>query len=129
MVSVLLSTGSSNHVFRAALLAIVLTSGVGFNATLLCDVWCHPSLAAGGCHDRGASNASRVADDESCSHALAAVAIREQFLRDAPAPHAERPVPGLVNVIADPLLYADRRAYPWTGPPLVVRPPTSILRI
>jgi len=129
MVSVLLSTESSDHVFRATLLAIVLTSGVGFNATLLCDVWCHPSLGAGECHDRDTSDASRIAGDESCGHALAVVAIHEQLLKDAPAPDLERPVSSLVDVIADPLLYPDRRACPWTEPPLALRPPTSILRI
>lgn len=129
MVSVLLISRPSDHVFKAAILAIVLTSGVGFNATLLCDVWCHPSLAAGSCHVGSTSNTPSVADDQSCGHSFAAVALHEQFLRDAPAPDVERTIPSLVAVISDSLIYSDGHAHPWAEPPLVLRPPTSILRI
>jgi hypothetical protein len=79
------------NVVRAAALSIVLMLTVGQNATLLCNVWCHPieGTPAAGC---GHPNTSpRVTSNEDCRDTtLAPIAVvREEGRRGPSAPHAQ----------------------------------------
>jgi hypothetical protein len=83
-------TGGEHHVFRAAVLSIVLTLAVGQSAALLCRVWCDPHQAATtGCHHQGPTTSASVSGDDNCANVvLSAAFVREDVRREASGPAA-----------------------------------------
>jgi hypothetical protein len=70
----------SIHVFRAAVLSIVLTLAAGPNASLLCAVWCHPEAAAAEpCEHRDATYTANVTANDSCPDIAA---VTTAFVRE-----------------------------------------------
>jgi len=70
-----------HHVFRAAVLSIVLTLAVGPNVTLLCRTWCDLyAAAASGCHHEASTGSPIVAGNNSCDHEVptAGAFLREE---------------------------------------------------
>ena len=68
------------HVFRAALVSIVLTLAVGPNASLLCKVWCDQHAPAKGCHHRDSGSTSpHVATSTTCDNVAPGVSA---FLKE-----------------------------------------------
>jgi hypothetical protein len=62
------------HVFRIALLAIVLSLAIGPDASLLCSVWCDPQAAATiGCDHGRSTNALTMSADSSCDRVVPGV--------------------------------------------------------
>ena len=86
---------SEHHVFRAAVVSIVLTLAVGQNAALLCSVWCHPPEATTGAseHQCQATSPSVIGNDSCTRLAAEATAfVREDVRRGASAPDAQHGV-------------------------------------
>jgi hypothetical protein len=79
---------TSNNVFRAALLSIVVTLAVGQDAALLCSVWCHSGGGTAGACEHQTETASRgiVANDDCVVNANPLLFVREDGRRNAPAP-------------------------------------------
>jgi hypothetical protein len=79
---------TSSDVFRAALLAIVLTLAAGQNAALLCGTWCHSGAGmAGACeHQPQAPTLSVGANDDCGVDGNPVVFVREDGRRTASAP-------------------------------------------
>lgn len=83
-----------HHVFRVAVLSIVLTLAVGQNARLLCKVWCDPhEAAATSCHDQDSASPSVTGDDD-CNNVVPSVAalVREDMRRSVSAPDAQHAI-------------------------------------
>jgi hypothetical protein len=80
--------------FRLALLSVVVALAVGQNADLLCNLWCHPTEAAG-CHHRDSATPSGVKGDDTCSNDVLSVTtfIGEDVRRAAPGPDAQQAAP------------------------------------
>lgn len=75
------------HVFRAAVLSIVLTLAIGPNAAPLCSVWCHPEEAnTSACQHQNATTSPRVTGEDSCRTAPASsiAFVREEAKRGSP---------------------------------------------
>jgi len=84
-----------HHVFRAAVVSIVLTLAVGQNTGLLCSVWCHPPEAAtGACEYQHHATSPSVTGDDSCPQlrAGATTFVREDLRRGASAPDVQHNV-------------------------------------
>ena len=82
-----------HHVFRAAVLSIVLTLAIGPNASLLCSVWCHPGAATTStCQHQDATPSPRVTGEDSCKTAPsnATALIRKEARRGSPTPRAQQ---------------------------------------
>jgi hypothetical protein len=80
--------GCEDHVFRAALVSIVLTLAVGQNASLLCKVWCHDATSAGCPHQDSPTtpDTTTVSADPTCGSALVGpVAFVREDARRTPA--------------------------------------------
>ena len=91
LASFLLPCSGEHHVFRAAVLSIVLTLAVGQNATLLCRAWCDlHAAAASGCHHEASASSAIVAGRNSCDDAVlgAGAFLREEGGRVVAAPIA-----------------------------------------
>ena len=81
---------ASTHVFRAAVVSIVLTLAVGQNAALLCSVWCHPPEAGTGVCEQHQVTPPSVTGNDSCKQLAAATAfVREDLRRGASNPDAQ----------------------------------------
>ena len=120
----------SVHVFRAALLSIVLTLAVGPTASLLCAVLCHPDAAsAASCEHR--ERTSSVAAQDGCPviAAPAAVLVREEVRRGM------FPSDGQHVVVYPPFRFTpppNPAAFgrePGQHPPLAARPLALALRL
>lgn len=69
------SDSIEQHVFRAAVLSIVLALALGQNAVLLCQVWCDPpEAAATGCHHEDGTPSPTLARDAECDDGLVGIA-------------------------------------------------------
>ena len=83
------------HVFRAAVVSIVLTMMVGPNARLLCSVWCHPDEPrTSACEHEDATTSPQVTGQASC-HAAPADAtafVVEESRRGSPGNDAQHVV-------------------------------------
>lgn len=79
-----------HHVFRAAVLSIVLTLTGGQNAALLCGVWCQPyEVVPSGCHHQDPTTSPRLSGSDNCNNVVLSVAAFVlQDLRRAYAPDA-----------------------------------------
>lgn len=91
---------AGHHVFRAAVLSIVLTFAVGPNAALLCAVWCHPEEArTSDCQHQRATTSPQVTGEDSCRTVPASATsfVREDARRGAARPDSQPAVavPGL----------------------------------
>ena len=83
------------HVFRAAVLSIVLTLALGQNARLLCRIGCHPNeVTTVGCEHQDTTTSPRVAGDDNCNNVVAGgiAFVREDVRRGASAPDAQQTV-------------------------------------
>jgi hypothetical protein len=84
------------HVFRAAVVFIVLTLAVGPSASLLCKMRCHPrEVATVVCHhhDDRATSSSVTNNNNTCSVVVDVSAfVREDFRRAVPAPHMQHAI-------------------------------------
>jgi hypothetical protein len=119
-------------VFRAALLSIVVSLGIGQDLTLLCTTWCDAEAAVGSeCHHNSSSHTPNVAGDKSCDNVQAAItaALREDVRRGVPSQDANQliPVPRfqLVQLTTD----VRRGQEPWRKLSLERRPLSAALRI
>ena len=86
---------TEHHVFRAAVLSIVLTLAVGPNAALLCRTWCDQQVAtASRCHHETSTTSPNVAGDDSCdSSVLSAAFLREDVRRGVSPPDGDQAIP------------------------------------
>ena len=85
---------ASTHVFRAAVVSIVLTLAVGQDAALLCSVWCHPPEAASAhCEPQHQATSPSLTGNDNCTQlrAGATAFVREDVRRGA-TPHAQHGV-------------------------------------
>jgi hypothetical protein len=119
-------------VLRAIVLSIVLTFTAGANAALLCRGACHTAtvaVATRGCHG-GGSTSARVIANQGCRVALGVTAVvHEELRRGLSAPDTGHALVSIAEAFAESATYAHGRLRPWTGPPLDLRPPTTVLRI
>ena len=79
-------------VFRAAVVAIVLTLVAGPNASLLCAVWCHAETAAARpCEHPDLSSTPGVRSNDSCPDipAVTTAFVREDERRGVSSPHGQ----------------------------------------
>ena len=84
---------ASTHVFRAAVVSIVLTLAVGQNAALLCSVWCHPPEAATGVCEHPPVTSPSVTGNDSCTvRAAEATALVREDVRRGATPDAQHGV-------------------------------------
>jgi len=92
-------------VLRTAILSIVLTLGLGQNATSLCWIWCHPAepVAGVGCQHHDQASSSRVTDNEVCKEAVAPIT----FVREDNRP--EHFGPSLPTAVVVPAFAASSR--------------------
>lgn len=98
-----------HHVFRAALLSVVMSLALGQNAGLFCKVWCHDATLAQCPHEETTTSSSVSADDRCEDTAIDVVAfVREDARRAADAPDA-RNAPGVARfrVAPSPDLLSD----------------------
>jgi hypothetical protein len=77
------------HVFRTALLSIVLTLAVGQNASLLCKAWCPDATSAGCRHQESTTSPSVSADDNCGDTFVGPVALVREDARRTAAPDAQ----------------------------------------
>ena len=116
--------------FRAAVLSIVLLFAAGPSASLFCQAWCGPEVAAArGCHHEDNGSSTSIAGDQSCRDSIQESAIlTKDDLRRTSTEGA-----GNVIVIHLPLALAatSLRAVGNQGraPSDLKRPPTTPLRI
>ena len=122
----------SVHVFRAALLSIVLTLAVGPTASLLCAVLCHPDAAtAASCEHRDPNSRPSVAAKEDCPDIAAGTAalVREEVRRGVSTSDGQH------AVVVPPFRFTPPPSPPAFGrepgqhPPLEARPLVLALRI
>lgn len=123
----------SIHVFRAAVLSIVLTLVAGPNASLLCAVWCHPEAAAAAerCEHPDATDTANVTANGSCpdTAAVTPALVREDVRRGISASD------GQAAVLVPSFQFVARPTTPEFGgesrqhPPLEARPLVLALRI
>ena len=120
-----------DHVFRAAVLSIVLTLAVGQNASLLCAAWCHPDEApTAGCDHQEATTCSKVSGNDDCPQIAASPTafVREDVRRGESAAHA-------LHAVVVPPFQFERPPQSAFGralghrPPLETRPLAPALRI
>jgi hypothetical protein len=122
---------TEHHVFRAAVLSIVLTMAAGPTASLLCAGMCNPhEPATTGCHNPAAAMRANLRGEDSCLHVVLGTIpqTRDDVGRWA-APSGDLlsvnpPVPMTVRQDAGPAPgVAD------SPPPSAVRPRVTNLRI
>jgi len=123
---------SEHHVFRAAVVSIVLTLAAGQNAALLCSVGCHPPEAASGVreHQHQATSPGMIGND-SCVRLVAEAAafVREDVRPGASAPNVQH------GVVVPWFEFAPPPAHPTYGSslcretPLQASPLILVLRI
>ena len=85
-----------HHVFRTAVLSIVLTLAVGQNAALLCGTWCNRHAAtATACHHQDPVTFRKVAAGDNCWHQVlnTPAVLQENVRRDASLPDADYAIP------------------------------------
>lgn len=81
--------GGEHHVFRAAVVSLVLTLVAGQNATLLCSVCCQPPEAASGACKQHQASSPGVTGNDSCRQPTSgATAIVREDVRRGAAPDA-----------------------------------------
>jgi hypothetical protein len=120
-----------HHVFRAAVVSIVLTLAAGQNAALLCSVWCHPPEAAGASEHQHQAMSPSMTGNDSCTQMVAGAAafVREDVRRGASAPKVQH------GVVVPWFEFAPPPAHPTFGSrlcqetPLQVSPLILALRI
>lgn len=87
--------GCEHHVFRIAVLSVVLTVAIGPNAALLCRTRCDTHAAvASRCHDADPATSPTVAGDDSCSNVVLSLAaiLRDEVGRGASNPFAHHAI-------------------------------------
>jgi hypothetical protein len=76
------------HVFRVALVPIVLTLAIGHDPLLLCRAWCDLAAAATtGCHDKDVSTSPSVTRNDDCGRVALNGAV---LIRDDPGRQGAR---------------------------------------
>ena len=125
-------SGSELHVFRAAVVLIVLTLAMGQNVVLLClcQVWCDPhGAAATGCHSDRATSPSLTGNDD-CTDTFGAMAfVREDVRRGTCTPDARHAVAIPAFRFAPPPTDIRSGHDPGQPPLLEARPLVTPLRI
>ena len=122
---------NEHHVFRAAVLSIVLTLAIGPNAELLCAAWCHPqSHAAIECHHEHPTTFPGVAGDDNCEHLVVSVgAFLPEFRPEATSPVVDHAVAEPRYRLAPPTMEAQPAREPGRQGSLENRPLSTALRI
>jgi hypothetical protein len=80
-----LPSGSQVHVFRAAVLSIVLALAAAPEAMLLCRLWCPNEVSVGDCHHHGQSSSARVKAADVCGADASVIALTREDSRRAAA--------------------------------------------
>jgi hypothetical protein len=86
---------TEHHVFRVAVVSIVLILAVGQNAGLLCNVLCHPrEVSTAECHHHEDGTApSSVTNDDTCTVVVGVAAfVREDVRRAVSAPDMQHAI-------------------------------------
>ena len=122
---------ASTHVFRAAVVSIVLTLAVGQNAALLCSVWCHPPEAASGaCEPQHQATSPSLTGNDSCTQVAAgATAFVREDVRRGAAPDAQHSVVVAWFQFAPPQAHSTSGRQPRQQSPLGASPLILALRI
>jgi hypothetical protein len=122
----------SINVFRAAVLAIVLTLAVGPNASLLCTVWCHPDAAStGSCEQADPTSTPSVTRKDGCPDNAAGTSalVREDVRRGVSASDGQHAVVVAPFQFVAPPTPREFGREPGQHPPLEARPLVLALRI
>jgi len=118
---------SEPHVFRAAVLSIVLALAIGPNATLLCSEWCHPDeVNTSACQHRDPSTSPQVTGEDSCRIAPDATTafVREEGKRVSPTTDALHAFPIVAFRLPPPVTKTSRTSDPSSS--LAVGSPQSL---
>lgn len=104
MACLLRQEGRAPNVFRAAVVAIVLTLMAGPNARLLCLVSCHPeAVGAGPCEHQDQTSPPSVTANDSCPDISAASsAFVQEQVRRAASPSASQAIWAMRIPVAPP---------------------------
>jgi len=97
LASFLRSYATEHHVFRAAVLSILLTLAVGPDAKQLCMAWCDAqAAAASGCHHEAPATPLSVAGDDCCDDGMLGVGefLLQDVRRGVPSPDEGHAIPG-----------------------------------
>jgi len=121
-----------HHVFRAAVLSIVLTLAVGPGAALQCGPGCgaHPA-AKDECHQEDHSGSPSVGGDDTCDHlVLGAVAVlREHVRRAESSPDVDHAMPVPRYQLVHSTIDVSPRHEPGRECSLDKRPLSIVLRV
>ena len=124
---------NEHHVFRAAVLSIVLTLVIGPNTAPLCWAWCDPMPAAEtGCdHHAAVATSTSVVSDGTCDMVVFSAAgfLREEPRRDLFDQNAQH----AILIPCDQLAYGTIAAQPGPNPGFQQSPgqrtPPAVLRL
>lgn len=118
---------SEHHVFRSAILSLILTLALGPTSALLCHAWCDSHQAtASECHHKAPATHPTAAGQDTCNTAVLSAAFLPENTQDgAFSPYDGHPVPVLQYQLTSPTTQAHpgddtTRAWSCDGRPLSI---------
>ena len=117
---------------RVVTLSLVLMLAIVQNASLFCQMWCHPGTAEeSGCHHEAQTSLPSVAGPNGCDHVVPSTGavVREDVRRSVSSPDAGYAIPVPSYQVVHPTIVTRPGQEPGREWSLEKRPLSSALRI